>query len=344
MDYIKDFLFYKLQNTQKPIYIYGMGNGSEKLKMLLDKYQIPLSGIFASDEYVRGHSFLGFVVKKYSEIPDDAIILLAFGAFTDDLFQRFDMMGKSHEFYAPDMPLFGEEYFEPSQLNERKAEIKRAYGLLADDLSRKVFENTVKFKVTGDIKYLKEIASQRDEIFRNLINLGSSESFLDLGAYDGDTVREFQNKTNGSYEEIVALEPDRKNFKKLIKKTEGAVFYNKGSFSFEGSLSFSTEGSRNSSFSKDGKNTIEVTTIDIISKNHKPTFIKMDVEGSEKETLLGGQNTLKTLKPKLIISAYHKNSDYFELINLLHSINPDYRIYLRHQPYIPNWETNIIAL
>lgn len=344
MDHIKDFLFYKLQKTKKPVYIYGMGNGSEKLKMLLDKYSIPLSGVFASDEYVRGHSFLGFVVKKYSEIPDDAVILLAFGAFTDDLFQRFEMMKKKHEFYAPDMPLFGDEYFEPSQLSERKEEIKSAYDLLCDDLSRKVFENTVKFKVTGDISCLEEIATPRDEIFENLIKLGDEESFLDLGAYDGDTVREFQERTGNSYKEITALEPDRKNYKKLIKKTEGALFLNKGSYSFEGSLSFSTEGSRNSSFSKDGKNTIEVTTIDAIAANHPPTFIKMDVEGSEKETLLGGVDTLKNLKPKLIMSAYHKNSDYFELINLLHSINPNYRIYLRHQPYIPNWETNIIAL
>ncbi len=344
MDYIKDFLFSKLQNTKKPIYIYGMGNGSEKLKMLLDRYNIPLSGIFASDEYVRGHSFLGFFVKKYADIPDDAIILLAFGAFTEELFQRFERMGEKHEFYAPDMPLFGDEYFEPSQLKEKKAEIEKAYSLLQDDLSRSVFENTVKFKVTGDIRYLKEIASPRDEIFQNLISLGKEESFLDLGAYDGDTVREFQMRTNGSYKGIAALEPDIKNFKKLEKKTEGAVLYNKGSYSFEGTLSFSAEGSRNSSLLTKGNSTIEVTTIDALSAIHMPTFIKMDVEGSERETLLGGINTLKNLKPKLIISAYHKNSDYFELINLVNHINPNYKLYLRHQPYIPNWETNIIAL
>ena len=344
MDHINNFLFYKLQKTEKPIYIYGMGNGSEKLKMLLDKYNIPLSGVFASDEYVRGHSFLGFLVKKYSEIPEDAVILLAFGAFTEELFERFDMMKKSHEFYAPDMPLFGNEYFEPSQLSERSKEIRRAYELLADDLSRKVFENTVKFKVTGDIEYLKEIATDREEIFTNLIHLGKEESFLDLGAYDGDTVREFQARTENSYKEIVALEPDKKNYKKLVKKTEGALLLNKGSYSFEGGLSFSTEGSRNSSFMKDGKNTIDVTTVDIIAKDHKPTFIKMDVEGSEEETLKGAVKTLKENKPKLIMSAYHKNSDYFELINIIHSINPEYKIYLRHAPYIPNWETNIIAL
>ena len=27
-----DFLFFKLQKSSKPIYIYGMGNGAEKLK------------------------------------------------------------------------------------------------------------------------------------------------------------------------------------------------------------------------------------------------------------------------------------------------------------------------
>ncbi|MEG1972203.1 MAG: hypothetical protein RR315_03515, partial [Oscillospiraceae bacterium] len=71
------FLFDYLKSTDKPIYIYGMGNGAEKLKSLLEKYEITLSGIFASDDHVRGHAFLGFTVEKYSSLPPNAIILLA---------------------------------------------------------------------------------------------------------------------------------------------------------------------------------------------------------------------------------------------------------------------------
>ena len=339
-----DFLFFKLQKSSKPIYIYGMGNGAEKLKYLLDKYNIPLGGIFASDEYVRGHSFLGYTVKKYSQIPDNSIILLAFGAFTQDLFDKFNLMKEKHEFYAPDMPLFGDEFFEPEQLVINRAEIEKAYNLMSDTQSKKVFENTIKFKMTGEIDLLKEIETPRSEIFQNLLKLERDENFLDLGAYDGDTVREFQSLTQNCYSSIVALEPDRKNFKKLVNKTQNTRIINKGVYAFDGSLSFSTEGSRNSSITKNGKNTINVTTIDTLCRSWIPTYIKMDVEGSEEQALMGGRIIINAAKPKMIISAYHKNCDYFKLINLIHSINPTYKIYLRHQPYIPNWETNIIAI
>ena len=57
-----------LQNENRPIYIYGMGNGTEKILDVFKKYNIKTKGIFASDEFVRGHFFRDFKVKKYSEM------------------------------------------------------------------------------------------------------------------------------------------------------------------------------------------------------------------------------------------------------------------------------------
>lgn len=340
----EEFLFDYLKNSKKPIYIYGMGNGAEKLKLLLEKYGITLSGIFASDDYARGNNFLGFKVGKYKDLPRDAIILLAFGSFIPQLLERFNNMAEEHEFFAPDMPLFGNDFFEPSHLQKYRQEIEKAYNSLADDLSKQVFINTVKYKISGKINYLREIETERSEIFKNLIKLNSSESFLDLGAYDGDTVDEFKTLTNNSYREIIAVEPDIKNFKKLSAKTTEALLLNIGVYNFNGTLSFSTEGNRNSSFKESGKNSIAVKTIDSICSDKDITFIKMDVEGSEREAIEGGSKTLKVHKPKLIISAYHKTFDFFTLINQIVEINPEYKIFLRHQPYIPNWETNIVAI
>ena len=57
-----------LKNDNKPIMIYGMGNGAEKIISTLDTYGVKVSEIFASDEFVRGHSFLGYKVLKYSDM------------------------------------------------------------------------------------------------------------------------------------------------------------------------------------------------------------------------------------------------------------------------------------
>ena len=337
-------LFPYLKSVDKPIYIYGMGNGAEKLKRELDDNNIPLSGIFASDEFVRGHSFLEHKVIKYSELPENAIIVLAFGSFLPELLDRFDAMAAEHEFFAPDLPLFGEQRFDESVLTARKSEIEKAYSLLCDEQSRLVFKNTILHKISGKISYLRQMETDKSEIYESLLKVCENEHYLDLGAYDGDTVRELLSYTNQKAASITAVEPDPKNFKKLINKTPQAKAINKGVYNFCGEIAFSTEASRNSSVSAQGKRVIEVDTIDNIVGSGDVTYIKMDVEGSEKQALLGGEKTILRCRPRLLVSAYHKMWDFFELVNLLGDMLPNYKLYLRHQPYVPNWETNIIAI
>ena len=64
------------------------------------------------------------------------------------------------------------------------------------------------------------------------------------------------------------------------------------------------------------KNTLSVSTvtIDDFSENHlKPTFLKMDIEGSEMNALMGSKNVISKYKPKLAICIYHKPSDLFSI-------------------------------
>ncbi|MEG1996285.1 MAG: FkbM family methyltransferase, partial [Oscillospiraceae bacterium] len=51
-----------LKQCNKPILIYGMGDGALKIMRVFEVYNIKISGFFASDEFVRGHSFCGFKV------------------------------------------------------------------------------------------------------------------------------------------------------------------------------------------------------------------------------------------------------------------------------------------
>ena len=77
-----------LAKDGKPVVIYGMGNAAEKIISLLKGFGIEVSGVFASDEFVRGHSFLGYRVMKYSEVCekyDDFNVVLAFATHIDSV-------------------------------------------------------------------------------------------------------------------------------------------------------------------------------------------------------------------------------------------------------------------
>ena len=57
-----------LKDSDKPLVLYGMGLGAEKIMSELEQRGMRADDIFASDEFVRGHSFKGYKVLRYSEV------------------------------------------------------------------------------------------------------------------------------------------------------------------------------------------------------------------------------------------------------------------------------------
>lgn len=62
----------------------------------------------------------------------------------------------------------------------------------------------------------------------------------------------------------------------------------------------------------------------------KVTFIKMDIEGAEMDALKGAEQTIRKYKPKLAISIYHEENDFWEIPLLIKSFVPEYQFYVRH--------------
>ena len=346
------YLWDTLKNSTRPIVIYGMGLGGLKTLNKCHEHNIPVQVILAGDEYSRAGEFAGYKVLRYSDVVQlypNCIILLAFGTEKPEMLGRFYELDRNHTVYAPDFALFGAEEFTPSFLQENLNKMQTVYETLADEQSRKVFTAICNYKLSGKLHYLQNCETQRLEDYRRIFNLATHEVYLDLGAYNGDTIREFLHLTQNSYQEIIALEPDCKNFAKLQKwlasePLEHITLLNEGIWDSATTLSFATCGGRQSALSENGNSIIHTQSIDNLAQGRKLSLIKMDVEGSEQEALLGGAHTLAIHKPKLMIAAYHKSKDIFHLPLLIHKLNPEYKIYLRKHPYVPAWEINIFAI
>ncbi|MDE5792380.1 MAG: FkbM family methyltransferase, partial [Oscillospiraceae bacterium] len=108
-------------------------------------------------------------------------------------------------------------------------------------------------------------------------------------------------------------------------------------------LPFSSKAGRNSSLTTDGE-LFPARSVDSLVHNESVSFLKMDVEGFEREALWGAFKTIYHYQPKLCVSIYHRNQDIFELPLLVKMLNPNYKIYIRHKLYIPAWDTNLYAL
>lgn len=68
------------------------------------------------------------------------------------------------------------------------------------------------------------------------------------------------------------------------------------------------------------------------------------MEGSEKEALDGCKKTIIMNKPRMIVSLYHRTEDMLELPLKVKQLNPSYKLYLRHHPYIPAWDMNLYCI
>ncbi len=349
-----------LTQTHKPIVLYGMGDGALKILRVCKEYDIAVSDIFASDGFVRGHSFEGYRVKTLSEIQalyPDFIILVAFAVHDEPMMRRLYELSTRYELYVPDVPVAGEGLFTLDYAHEHEAELERVYGLLADEQSRLVFSSVLNYKISGKTSYLKACTTEKDEAYRALIKPRQDEYYVDLGAYDGDTIRELLSYTGGEFERITAFEPDAKNYKKLLNKLaeslpeqdfQRVLALNIGAHNEKTTLYFEGRAGRNSALAQNAQAKhvmpVSVNSVDAILNGGKATLIKLDVEGAEHPALLGCADTIRRCAPRLIVSAYHRNEDLFDLPLLVHALNPEYRLYLRHHPYIPAWDTNLYAL
>ena len=147
MNVEKDLWTY-LSETQKPIVMYGMGNGADKILERFEKLNIKVSDFFASDGFVRGHSFHGKTVLSFSEIKEkyeDFIIILSFASSLDNVLDLFYNLNDNYEMYAPDVPVTGEGTFTLEYYKKNEEKFKKARDFLSDDFSKKVFDNVISF-------------------------------------------------------------------------------------------------------------------------------------------------------------------------------------------------------
>ena len=338
-----------LRDCGKPVVLYGMGDGADKVLAAFERCGIQPAAVMASDAFVRGQSFRGFRVQRLSAVEaqfGDFAVALCFASQLPEVMDAIRAVAARHPLTAPPVPPFGDVLFDDAFVAAHLREMQEAYALLADELSRRVYETVLRFYHTGDIALLDGVTTGKDEAFRSVLQLSGNELYVDLGAYNGDTIDEFLHYTGGSYRKIVALEPNAGNFAKLrahCADMPRVELWQLGAWDRNTVLRFNNKAGRSSAIAPQGVET-RVAAVDSILCGTSATYVKADVEGADWETLIGMRETLRRCKPKLNFAAYHRFEDLFRLPLLITRLNPAYKIYLRHHPYIPAWDTNVYGV
>ena len=346
-----EFIYNKLRQENRPIAIYGTGNGAEKLIYHLNNYKIPIAGIFVSDDFAREREFCGFKVQKFSDLKKEfgeLTVLLGFATDRPELLLKIKELSERVEgrLFVPEVPVFGNDIFTPELLKSREKDLELLYQALADTQSRRVLEALVRFKLTANPQELYSVETPRQEVYENIIKPNAGSVFVDAGAYNGDTAEEFI-KYCPNFGKIYAIEPAPVNFRKLSLnpdlQRDNVVLINCAVSNKAGEMGFSNKGGRSPYLAEGGKIAVRVNTIPALVKE-TPNILKLDVEGAEEQCLNGASELIKKHAPALMVSVYHKNEDFIDIPLKVLKMQPQYRLYLRHHPYLPAWETNLYAV
>lgn len=351
---VKTDLWNYLAAAKKPILMYGMGNGADKILGVCQQYHIEIADFFASDGFVRGHSFHGKTVLSYSQAKEkygSFIVLLSFASSLPEVLLTIHRVAEENELYAPDVPVFGNRLFTMEFFKKHESELDRIYDLLADQASRDTFLKVIEYKLSGNISHLDACEADEEAVTRQLLSPETIRSYADLGAYNGDTIRRLATYAP-SLSRVIAMEPDHRNFRKLseyadtVSRDIQITPLQLAAWDKRETLQMDASGNRNANLSTNSKKTVavEADALDNVIGDCRPDYIKYDVEGSEYQALTGSRDTIRKYMPRLLVSLYHRSEDLFVLPTLLREISPDYKLYLRKFRYIPAWDLNLYAI
>lgn len=208
--------------------------------------------------------------------------------------------------------------------------------LAADARSRDLIIDQMEFRRRPDLDRQLPQDDAADIYFPEFISRRPGEHFVDCGAADGDTVAAFIARWP-SWKQITAFEPDAGNMEKLRQATADVprmLRFDAAISDRFGKVSFTATGDYTARVSDDGGKRVACWPLDDMWPSTcravtTPTYIKMDIEGSELCALWGARRIIREFSPVLAVCAYHESSHWWDVPLLLHALNPDLRLFFR---------------
>lgn len=201
-----------------------------------------------------------------------------------------------------------------------------------------------------DVISLFELDRSWDQYFdlpAELGLVGQDEVFVQAGCYNGDTQKSYINWFGTDYDKMITFEPSAEQYRfcaGLFQGFKNVELVQAGLSDKNGTVKFDLDVPGRSFISETGTEEIKTVSLDSYMGDGRVTFIALDIEGEEFRALKGAERIIRTQKPKLAISIYHKPEDIYELPELVKSFRPDYKLYLRHYHLLDMAETVLYAL
>lgn len=325
------------------IVLYGCGHAAQYYVKYLTKRGIKITAIV---DKRRNAPLFDIPVKPLEDIIreydiENIIWVISAPSLRNEIRQILLQYTNESKIYDFEVELY--EYYGTSGqkyrlfLEQNLDSLADTYYSLADDFSKKTMLKVIEGRLTGDLNVIKDVWMQNQYWPEDIIQFSEEESIIECGSSDGVTLRELYAALKGKYRHIYCFEPDvgcEQILKSTIHELDSAgniSFIPKGTYREAITLHFKNEEIESglSKVSESGDTSIECVAIDD-EICEAVTYIKMDIEGAELDTLIGAKRTIIKNKPKLAVCIYHKDEDMVNILQYLKGLDLGYRFYIRH--------------
>jgi len=326
----------------KTVFVYGAGDGCETLfSFVLDRFGITPSAILDADSKKIGEKHGVNIYSPYNfrltaKEMENGVIIISLGDKKQypNIINLLERMGFKYILSAMDIYEYHLPYTHSGKIDfkNNKKDIEDARKLFKDKLSLTIYDKIIEMYQTERITKIPRQKNEKQYYPRDIwINLRRS---IFCGAYTGDTLPPMGLRLSVST--MVCFEPNRESFLKL-RETVGnnyafadtVILLPTGVYSSTVRLPF-VERKMNSSITGNSDNHIQCCAIDDILPNFFPTYITMDIEGSELEALKGAARTIQKNHPHMAISVYHTPEHIWEIPLYINYLYNGYQLTLRN--------------
>lgn len=343
-EYIAEF---EASCKEKILYFFGAGESLKKRLSWLKKYKP--KGIFDNDVEKSGKSLEGIPITHWNECivkklpPESTVFLVSSIMYSSEIYHQLKQAGFNRVFFTAFMESVS--VFPGPSVEDLEAS-KKVFDMLEDETSKLILDRLIRGRMERSWNYKDICCANQYFVREHWWDLTKEEVFVDVGAYNGDTLRRFRKATQNYFERIYAFEPGNKNYetlRRLASNDSRIECYPYALWNERRWMHFAEDDTMNSccGTEREGRD-VEAYPLDAIVKD-RITFIKMDIEGAEVPALQGSVQLIRKYQPKLAICIYHRPADLWEIPLYVKQILPEYRLYIRHHS-VCGYETVLYAV
>jgi FkbM family methyltransferase len=347
-------------DAARPVWIFGAGGFGRSLAGVMQSSGIKVSGFVETKPQVA--QVMDLPVVDWATLgKKDPRAQLALGIFNRNTpYDQLVAISVNSGFDKPLMPWdtyaqfstgLGWRYWLSScdALASNLERIGKVVERLADDESRETLYRLCAFRLGLDLPYSSFQCSQNQ--YFNALTLahlqGRPISYIDCGAYNGDTYTGLLSQTGIHCRQAFLMEPDPGNYASLVRHVSArypeAICLPLAAAEKYSILTFSSGQGEGGAIGSGGDIRIAAVALDEILPQAQVDLIKLDVEGAEAQVLKGAARLIERSRPVLTLSLYHNPQDLWELPELLFRMCPDYQFHIR-QHYFNSFDCVLYAV